>query len=294
MSQLRPPFTLSEQLRTSCAFLLIPYCVLVVFWVPCYFLTVPKQWSLLQIFFIYGIRFLAFAIEIGLLAASISQIEFDDWLTNLYRDKVNIPYTAFSIHYPPAITIGILSLSSLLLLLSVRLTKGNDAWHLVSRFVEIELGILLLRWFLELYAHAPAKINLLLAPTSFVKNKRQIMTYYNMFYAPSRFTLSLRRLALIMKRNFEQLKIFPPSDVFERVLEDGDNSFSHALPEEGGEQQPLLLPWSEASGLNKGKQADKEPWRNDPIGPYTSNTHQRVSCRVSKPPLTWFLRILNR
>jgi hypothetical protein len=279
LSQSRPPFTLKDRLRLNVAILVIPKFTILIFWVCCYFsVLLSKNYSYPWILFLIGMRYIPFAIELGILEESISQAEFDSWVSNLYSDRVGISSTAFYVHCRPTITIGTLVLSGSLVPLSLLLHNGNDIWILVLQCVEIELGVLLFRWLLELYAHAPAKINILLAVASVSMSKQQVMPYYDMFYAPSRLTISLGCLVLRARRHLEQRRTLRSRAADERVLEEGDNESSSAPSREAEEQpeqsQPSL--GSEISGINKGKQVVQEPWQKDPVGIYTSNIQQRV------------------
>lgn len=274
------------------ALLLIPYFTILIFWLSCYFfafLQMNYNYFFLPLLFLLCIRYLPFIFELYTIVEATRQVEFDTWFTNLYRDKVYIPYTEFYIHCRPKITVGALILSGVLLPVTLLVHKGEDIWFLLSRVVEIEFGVLLLRWCLELYAHAPGKINLLLRFASFATNKQQIMPYYDMFYAPSRFTVFLRRLAPKLRGYLEQHKVIRSGWVDERFLEDGNDSSPSLIGEtEGPSERPRHSRELAASSPDKGKQVVHEPWLIDPVGTFTTNIRQRVSHHAGNlfPPVT--------
>jgi Heterokaryon incompatibility protein (HET) len=251
LSQSRPLFTLKEWLDIKIALLALPYSIYILFCI-CYSFQDFQKLSSLWILYVIT-RGLLFFIEFNIVAQSLSQVEFDEWLTNLYRHNANAPYTTFYVHYPPIIAIGVSTLSSLIILLSWSIGNSRNTWRFVSRLAEVELGIIFLRWFLELYAQAPPKFNLLLALTSFGTSNQQIRGYYNTFYAPSRLTLYLQYLMQRVARLYRPRRIQLPLDIPEEDPEVGDSNPTQPLLEAGRAGEESNFPELVALSRDKGK-----------------------------------------
>jgi hypothetical protein len=145
-------------------------------------------------------RTIGFLFEFIKATSSLEKVEFDDWYGGLYGDRIFLDITSAYIHPRTSIVYGILGLGVLaspVFMFPQRLAISRPVF-LAARFIELEVAVLGLRWFIELYAAtASRKFNILRMAIDSEAPLIQIQRmdlYFKRFYAPSKLTIFTGRI----------------------------------------------------------------------------------------------------
>jgi hypothetical protein len=148
-------------------------------------------------FVIYGLRSAGFLLETYFLWRSLRKAEFEGWYSTLYEDGTIPQHASLYIHYRPLIVYCILGIGLVSWPIYLLLESLLPEWPILREIIlvvcEGEVGLLLLKWLLELYVlAAPRIINLpvLMAQTSSPLTTPDVpMSWiFKSFYAKSRLT----------------------------------------------------------------------------------------------------------
>jgi hypothetical protein len=164
---------------------------------------------------LYWLRSTGFLLETYFLWSSLRKAEFEGWYSSLYEDGTIPQHASLYIHYRPLVVYCILGIGlvswPIYLLLESLLPERPILREIFLVACEGEVGLLLLKWLLELYVlAAPRIINLpvLMAQTSspLAAPDAPMSWIFKSFYAKSRLTRviegGLERVSLVVRFRF--------------------------------------------------------------------------------------------
>jgi hypothetical protein len=209
----RPSFSEGQQARAFATIFLWPFSVL--------FVTKVFTWAFviryvaLPLYDSVFMNVFALIFEFLLESLQVQSAEFHEWYSDLYDDKVAADSIDFYIHFRGWITCCILGLGSLswAAIFSRKKALAEDIPYLYPIFIiwAIESVGLFTRWLLELYAHAPASVNLprWLAQSLEKRDPKKVKWYFERFYDKSYLTKKVEsiisKLSQIVKGCAERL-----------------------------------------------------------------------------------------
>jgi hypothetical protein len=136
-----------------------------------------------------------------IIVATSTKARTDDWYGTLHRDRIVLDISEFHIHPRPSIVysiIGLGVLASPAYLFPKSLAISGPVFF-SALVIKLEVVILVLRWFLEMYATtAPRKINILwwlsTSPETHLGHMQERDMLFHRLYAPSKLTISIRQI----------------------------------------------------------------------------------------------------
>jgi len=147
-------------------------------------------------------RLMLFTYEFNFLSKrDLREAEFEEWYSELHEDTIALDRTTVSLHYRPSITYSTIGLGVLFLPVFL-FGKGLPAERVllvIALVIETEVGVLLFKWLLELYASTSPRIINLPARLAFMTTSnatmdRQTQWFFRRLYANSRLTIFFGRV----------------------------------------------------------------------------------------------------